>query len=313
MSPKIDLRHLRVLHTLLQESSVSRAAVQLGLSQPAISATLRQLRETFNDPLLVRSGSAMVATERGQDIFASVERVLGDIDLLLAPPGDFDPSLSERRIRIIAYFGLGSLVIPPLIQAIHAASPLARVEIIQPGTPEQIKQQLHDGDIDLVISSRQDPYQNLRFAPLIECDLACAVADSHPFADRNQLTLEEYLSLDHISPSAAAVVAGSPIDGRLLELGTPRNVVATVPEFALARQIVPQSSLVLTTARPFAEEMAANLPVTVLEAPPELGQMHAWLLWHEKSHHSPFGHWLRKTVRQVAQSTLRPQGAAPAA
>lgn len=306
VNTKIDLRHLRVLQALLHESSVSRAAVQLGLSQPAISATLRQLRDTFNDPLLVRSGGGMVCTDRGRDIAAAVDRILTDIDQLLVPPGEFDPSTTERTIRIVAYFGLGSRLIPLLIQAINAASPYARVEILQPGTPEQIKQQLHDGDIDLVISSRQDPYPNLRFAPLIECDIACVVANSHSHADRNHLTLDEYLTLDHISPSSAAVVAGTPIDGQLLELGKSRNVVATVPEFSLARQIVPQSSLVLTTARPFAEEMAATLPVTVLEAPPELGQMSAWLFWHEKSHHSPFGHWLRALVRRVSQTALRP-------
>ncbi|MEM5475750.1 LysR family transcriptional regulator [Pacificibacter sp. AS14] len=305
MASKIDLRHLQVLQAVLHESSVSRAAVQLGLSQPAVSATLRQLRDTFDDPLVVRSGAGMVCTERAQDISAAVDRVLTDIDLLLTPPGGFDPATSERDIRIVAYFGLGSLLIPPLIQAIHTASPHACVEIIQPGTPEQIKQQLHDGDIDLVISSRQDPYPNLRFAPLMECDIACVVSSSHAHAAQNQLTLDEYLTLDHISPSPAAVVAGTPIDGRLLQLGKSRNVVVTVPEFALARQIVPQSNLVLTTARPFAEEMAATLPVTVLEAPSELGLMTAWLFWHEKSHHSPFGHWLRRTVRNVAKQTLR--------
>ncbi|MDO6616612.1 LysR family transcriptional regulator [Pacificibacter marinus] len=305
MTSKIDLRHLRVLQALLHESNVSRAAVKLGLSQPAISATLRQLRDTFNDPLLVRSGAAMVRTERANDISMAVDRVLTDIDLLLSPPGEFDPATSDRTIRIVAYFGLGSLLIPSLIQTINTASPKARIEIIQPGTPDQIKQQLHDGDIDLVISSRQDPYPNLRFAPLVESDIACVVANSHEKAGQNHLTLDEYLTLDHISPSAAAVVAGTPIDGQLLQLGKSRNVVATVPEFALARQIVPQSNLVLTTARPFAEEMAATLSVTVLEAPPELGLMSAWLFWHEKSHHSPFGHWLRQTVRHVAQKTLR--------
>lgn len=306
MTSKIDLRHLRVLQALLHESSVSRAAIRLGLSQPAISATLRQLRDEFNDPILVRSGSGMVCTERGQDISISVDRILSDIDLLTIPTGAFDPATSNRAIRIVAHLGLGSFLVPPLIQAINAASPLAHIEIMQQGSPEHIKQQLHDGDVDLVISSRQDPYPYLRFTPLMQYDIVCVVANTHPYAGKNQLNLDEYLMLDHISPSSSAVVAGTPIDGRLLELRKTRNIVATVPEFALVRQIVPKSNLVLTTSRPYAKDMAATLPVTILEAPQELGQMHAWVFWHEKSHHSPFGQWLRSTVREVANNILHP-------
>jgi len=306
LTSKIDLRHLRVLQALLHESSVSRAAIRLDLSQPAISATLRQLRDEFNDPLLVRSGSGMICTERGQDISASVDRILSDINLLTAPLGEFDPATSVRDIRIVSHLGLGSILVPPLIQAISAASPLARIEIMQQGSPEQIKQQLHDGDVDLLISSRQDPYPYLRFAPLMQCDIACVVANTHAYANQSQLSLDEYLRLEHISPSSTSVVTGTPIDGRLLELGKTRNVVATVPEFALARQIVPQSNLVLTTAHPYAKDMAATLPVTILEAPQELGQMSAWVFWHEKSHHSPFGRWLRSIVREVANNAFHP-------
>jgi DNA-binding transcriptional LysR family regulator len=60
---KIDLHLIRVLHTVLVERSVSRAAVRLGMSQPAVSTALRRLRELAGDPLLVRSGAAMQPTD----------------------------------------------------------------------------------------------------------------------------------------------------------------------------------------------------------------------------------------------------------
>jgi DNA-binding transcriptional LysR family regulator len=60
---KIDLHLIRILHTVLTERSVSRAAIRLGMHQPAVSASLKRLRDFSGDPLLVRSGSGMVPTE----------------------------------------------------------------------------------------------------------------------------------------------------------------------------------------------------------------------------------------------------------
>lgn len=302
---RIDLRHLRLLRALLAENSVSRAAKALGQSQPAVSVALRQLRDIFGDPLLVRSGSGMVRTERAEAIAEALGALIDGIDDLVTPPSVFDPATSDRHIRIVAYLGLGSLLMPAVVKAIRAEAPNMRLEILQPGPPETIKRQLQDGEIDLAIASRQDPFQSLRFAPLLESDFACLMCANHPLAGVQRLSMREYLSLDHLSPSSSAAVLGSPIDGRLLDLGYTRKIMITVPEFSLARYIVPGSNLVFTTVRPYAVELASNLPVKVVDAPPELGRMRAFQFWHEKSHHSAFGKWLRGTVRSVADRLFR--------
>jgi DNA-binding transcriptional LysR family regulator len=59
---KIDLYLIRVLHTLITERSVSRAALRLHSTQPAVSAQLKRLRELTGDPLLVRAGNGMTPT-----------------------------------------------------------------------------------------------------------------------------------------------------------------------------------------------------------------------------------------------------------
>lgn len=300
MESNLDLRQLRVLRALLSENSVSKAAEVLGQSQPSVSATLRQLRDTLGDQLLVRSGAGMVRTERAESIADEVDILLNRFEELLDPPGDFDPSQSDRHVRIIAYLGLGSLLIPALIRAFRIQAPHMRLEFLQPQSPDIIKQQLQDGEVDLVIANRLTPFPNLRFAPLIECDIACIMSTAHSLADVKQLTLEQYLALEHLSPSPATLLSGAPIDGRLEELGLQRNISVTVPEYALARYIVPGSNLVFTTARPYAEEMSMSLPVSVAAAPAELGTMNAYCFWHEKNHQAVFGKWLRQSVKRVA-------------
>ena len=81
-----------------------------------------------------------------------------------------------------------------------------------------------------------------------------------------------------------------------------RRIAVTVPEYALVAPMLPRSGLVFTTGRPYAEHLARNGDLHVLDAPPELGSMTFYLLWHERSQFSRYHHWLRGVVRRVAKS-----------
>ena len=70
----VDLNLLHALYALLEERHVSHAAKRSFLSQPAMSRALDRLRETFGDPLLVRTGRVYERTPRGDPIFSSRRR-----------------------------------------------------------------------------------------------------------------------------------------------------------------------------------------------------------------------------------------------
>jgi DNA-binding transcriptional LysR family regulator len=76
----LDSHLLRVLCTLIGERSVSRTAIKLNQSQPAISALLKRLRVIFKDPLLVREKNRMVPTQRALELLEPAQTALGDID-----------------------------------------------------------------------------------------------------------------------------------------------------------------------------------------------------------------------------------------
>src|SRR6185436_763001 len=79
---KIELYLIRVLHTLITERSVSRAALRLQSTQPAVSAQLRRLRELTGDPLLVRAGNGMTPTATALQLAGPAESLLQDADRL---------------------------------------------------------------------------------------------------------------------------------------------------------------------------------------------------------------------------------------
>lgn len=90
----IDLNLLVVLDALLAERHVSRAALRLNKSQPAVSHALARLRHLFDDPLLVRHGGRLEPTLRALEIAPQLTDAMGRMRSLLTPAG-FDPA-TER-------------------------------------------------------------------------------------------------------------------------------------------------------------------------------------------------------------------------
>ncbi|WP_370675074.1 LysR family transcriptional regulator [Pleomorphomonas sp. PLEO] len=298
----LDVRLMRIFLILIEECSVSRTAVRLGQSQPAVSLALKRLREILGDPLLVRSGAHLVPTERGAEIGRRMAAILAEIDGMVLNVETFEPSTDMRNLRIQAANCLGTFFLPRIAAALRREAPAMQVDFSAIPDERDIFEEMETGTIDLTIGNWPAPRENLRIAPLLDADMVLVMRRDHPMAERAELTLEEYLALEHLSPTPTASAAISPVDGRLAQLDRKRRISMTVPEFTLVPSVLAASTgLVFTSSRPFAEEMATNMPFALVDAPPELGLMKFYLLWHERAHHSPFNRWLRSLVRRVSQ------------
>jgi len=146
---RLDLNLLVVLGALLRERSVSRAALQLNLSQPAVSSALGRLREYFNDDILTVHGKKMVPTAHAQSIEPLVMKALADIDSLISTSTVFDPATSERTFRICASDYMTLVLLQPFITELERIAPNVRLEISLP-TPEA-HAKLEKGEIEFLV------------------------------------------------------------------------------------------------------------------------------------------------------------------
>jgi len=299
MCSSLDVRLMRILLVLLNENSVSRAAHILGQTQPTISAALKRLREMSGDPLLVRSGSHLVPTERALELRRVVARALDDIDASFAGPSAFDPTTTERRFYILAANSLGPLLLPRFLSRLAEAAPHATVDVCATPAEGEMIERFGRGELDLAIVN--DPLQPevLRIAPLLSTDIVCLVGRGHPLARVEWVGLDEYLMFDHVTPTRLGPIG--PIDSKLNALGRERRVAFWAHEFGVIPFVLLENRLVFTTGRHFAEHLASILPLVVVRAPPEFGQMKFHMLWHERQHRSPANRWLRDLVRGVTQ------------
>src|SRR6266705_5498228 len=125
----LDLNLLVALDALLLEGNVSRAAMRIGLSQPAASHALQRLRDLIGDPLLVRTGARMELTPRALALRAPLAQTLDQVRALFVPD-DFDAARSERQFRLMMPDLAVELLMPPLMAKITRAAPNVRIDVV---------------------------------------------------------------------------------------------------------------------------------------------------------------------------------------
>ena len=305
---KIDLHLIRVLHTVLTERSVSKAAVRLGMHQPAVSASLKRLRDFAGDPLLVRSGAQMVPTDAALRMVAPAASILRAAQMLFSDARGFDPVLDRSTFRLAASDYLDPLFLPQLVAELKSGAPLCQIDI-QPLTASvDYRAQLAQGEVDLVIGNWPTPPDDLHLARLFGDEVVTLVANHHP-AVRRGWDAAAWLAAEHIAPGALHPGARGVIDSHLDAQGLQRNITARCPHFGLIPAMVASTLLVLTTGRQYCERYLTQLPLTILPCPIQFPRMMYYQLWHERSHTSASGRWLRERVKAVA-AALQPQGLA---
>ncbi|WP_337178259.1 LysR family transcriptional regulator [Hydrogenophaga borbori] len=301
MFERIDLHLIRVLHTVLTERSVSRAAIKLGMYQPAVSAALKRLRELAGDPLLVRSGAGMVPTVAGLRMIEPAADILRSAEVLFSDARAFDPATASHVFSLAASDYLDPLFLPQLVTQIKAQAPNASIDIHPLSSDADYRNHLAQGTVDVVIGNWMRPPEDLHLGRLFGDEVVSLVAKHHP-AVRRGWDAEAWLGAEHVAPTPTHPGARGVIDEHLAGLGLTRHITARCPHFGLIPAMVAGSLLVLTTGRQYCERFTAQLPVTILTPPVSFPRMMYYQLWHERTHASNAGRWLRDQVKSVAAS-----------
>jgi DNA-binding transcriptional LysR family regulator len=292
---------LRALYTLLTEQSVSRAALKLGLSQPALSNSLRRLRDITGDALLVRSKSGMVATQRGRELLAYAADALAAIDRIVHPATEFSPATSTRVFQLGAPDYLDAVFLPHIAEVLCRMAPQAKLRVHAINAGFDYEKALESGALDVVIGNWLEPPPQLHKSPLFEDEVVCLLGEQHLLAAKG-ISLRHYLELRHLAPTPYVSDRTSFIDGCLAEQGLQRNIQMTIPYFGLVPYILMSTDLVFTTGRQFARHYARYLPVKVVPSPFKFPPMSFYQLWHERTHNAPEVTWLRRRIAEVAAS-----------
>lgn len=286
----IDLNLLPVLFVLLQTRSVTGAARKLGISQPAVSRSLAQLREAFQDPLMIRTNRGMELTHRGEELIAPIQDWLTTTTSLFTTK-TFDPQTLDRKFRIASTdFGVLS-VIAPALPAFRAQAPRAAMDIV-PFSDTMIAK-LSSGELDLIVTGMEPDLSATYGHHLFTAHCSCVTRAGHPALDgeAGPMSIERFLQWPHIS----VMVGETSIDRVNLLLGEAaarRRIPVSLPYFHVAPHLLGTSDAILTLPDRLARTFEGDARFAVVPAPAEIASFDYWVLWHERSRRDPATMWV---------------------
>ncbi len=129
---KVDLNLFIVFDAIYTEANLTRAGQIVGITQPAVSNALARLRETFNDPLFVRTAQGMVPTPMAQNIIGPVRNALSLLRVSVQESRIFNPAQAAKTYRISMTDLTEAIILPPLFQRLRRLAPTVIIESFRP-------------------------------------------------------------------------------------------------------------------------------------------------------------------------------------
>ena len=296
----LDLNLLVALDALLREASVSRAAMRIGLSQPAASHALQRLRDLLSDPLLVRSGARMELTPRAQALRVPLAQALDQVRSLFVPD-EFDAISSERHFRLMMPDLAVELLMPPLMEKITRIAPNVTIDVV-PWRGPAIFTAEFARTIDLVISIG-NAFKGFHRQRLYTDSDALAVRRGHPAAAKLRKR-DAFLAARHV----AVVIRGQNedlIDSWLRSKGIERRIALVVPGYIEALHITARTDLVAFVPRRLIAALSKQLSLVTVAPPLDPGIDEQFLFYPTRAQMDPGSIWLRRLMLETGRELDR--------
>ncbi len=300
----LDLNLLVTLNVLLRDESVTRAAQQLGTTQPTVSRALATLRLTFDDPLLVRSGRAMAITPLGQSLRRPLEQALSSLERLRGL-GTFDPTNDARHFRLIIPDILAVVLLPSFIQDLAQRAPEVTLSVFS--SERTALSDLLSGNVDLVLAAPALEHPELHtrkisqtmpwsvvYGPKHPCWPEPMTLQTWQNSERIQLMPREQVQDDISPPSSDA---------------TPkRRIKARVSNLTVWAATIEETALVGALPTHIARVVAASRHLKIAPHPMDdiLPKLPIRMTWHVSQQQNAGHRWLRTQLSKHAEQMLAP-------
>ena len=302
-----DLNLLRVLDAIFREGSTVKAAARLGLSQSAVSGRLSRLRHALGDPLFVRQGNRLVATDYAAGLKDGLTRELERIEAMLAPPAQFDPEAAEGTFRIAASDFFAEMLMPRLADLLHRQAPGIRAQLVDL-VPNDYVASLERRNADLALIPDTMLPDWVRREALFRSPFHVIARSKNPgvagLEPGQVMPFDVFCTLHHVvfSPEGNIAAMG---DAALARVGRTRQVTMTVPVFSGVCRAVRESDLIALVPAQLAADVAETFDLNVFEPPMRIDPPLIIGMWHKRSDTTPFAMWMRDQVFRLMRALDR--------
>jgi DNA-binding transcriptional LysR family regulator len=296
----IDLNLLAAFDALMRERNVTRAAAEVGVSQPAMSAALARLRKLAGDPLFHRSAAGLLPTARARDLAGPIAEALERIRTVLVEDTAFDPAAATQTFKLGLPDYPAFVLLPAITLALRESAPGANLSVHSFTGRDEAVEMLDAGAIDLaigVLPSQAD--RRILSRPVLRDTFVTIIANEHPAARRG-MDMKTFLSLSHVLASPEGDGFGL-VDQALAQQGKKRKLALTLPQMFVVPSVVARTDMTATVMRRVVTASPAARTIATFPPPVPLPEITFHAIWHRRNDANPAQAWFRDLVAAVAE------------
>ena len=304
---RFDLNLLISFDALIRERNVSRAAEKLHVSQPAMSNSLKRLREYIGDPLLVRTSKGMEPTEKALALEPLIRESLALAQSALSPSDRFEAANSDRTFRILVSDYVEGTLISALVNHFQRVAPNITLDILT--LSDGSFQDLEKGSIDLAINRFDTIPQSFHQRAIWQDDFSCLVSVNSALAQ--EMTLDAYLEASHVWVSKTGIGVGTGmsqgsqrgwVDDELASLGYERNIRVYTRHYQIVPLLLKETGMVATIPTR-AAMLYKDFPELAIVKPPfTIDPIVITMVWSPVLQHNSAHQWLREALLDCANT-----------
>ena len=301
----LDLNLLVSLDALLDQRSVTRAAQQLGLSQPALSASLARLRRHFGDDLLARTGNEYRLTPLAAQLKPRVRLALEGVERVFTAQPEFDAAESTREFSVLLSDYACAVLGEGLARLMAEEAPAARLRL-EHNTPEAVdhaEQTLLTTDV-LVLP--HGFISDLPHADLLRDRWVIVVSEDNTEVG-DALTVEQLERLPWVA-TYYGPTASTPAARQMRMLGIEPRVQVVTESFLTIPGLVAGSGRIALLQERLVRLLPVDVGIRALPCPFEAGPLVDAMWWHPVYERDPEHAFFRDLVRRAADRSTAAQG-----
>ncbi|WED27037.1 LysR family transcriptional regulator [Vibrio sp. DW001] len=300
MLDNVNLNLLRSLLILLEECHVTRSAERLNITQSAVSRQLAQLRNLFDDPLLIRDGNELYKTPKAVELKVKLEQLFGEFKYLIEEQS-FEPEKWAGEVSFSCSDYVAQYIFPEIVKKVSGYTQTAKFNyhLWQPHLIDSFA----NSPIKLASTLLANKPKGLSGKLIGEDNLVCVMRNTHPLSHKNELILDDILSFQHVMITGGGD-KNSEFDARLSALKRSRDIGLKVPFYSAALSSLINTDYLLVIPQHIARNMCAHLPISYYSLPIDLPVQRYWLIWHPKYDNEPSHQWVRELSYEILRNSI---------
>lgn len=290
-----DLNLLHAFEAIWRDRSVTLAAERLGVTQAAVSGSLKRLRNEYDDKLFTQVGRRMEPTPLAVELSHQLLEALALVRKTQTERLRFNPATAKRKFTVRTR-DIGEVVIfPRLVAAMRDRAPGLQLRTVFCPIPDTIAG-MANGQVDFSVG----------FLPALKADIhrrfltrqhyVCVMRAGHRLAQQ-KLTTRHFVESDHL----LVEYSGSghlQLERALMKAGAGKRICVRLPQYLSAPHFVINSDMLWSVPAVLAETLAEHYALVIKPHPLELPPIDIYLYWHDRYHRDPSSKWMRDLVME---------------